>query len=57
MKLMGKLSWKGNKNLLLMIHGFSGYPENLSYLAEKIYTELKYSIKIPRLKGHKKQLE
>ena len=54
---MGELLWKGNKNLLLMVHGFSGYPENLSYLAKKIHAELKYSIKIPRLKGHKKPLE
>ncbi len=42
---------QGNKAILL-IHGFTGIPYEMKYLADKIYENTDYTIYVPRLPGH-----
>ncbi|MGM0409846.1 MAG: alpha/beta hydrolase [Bacillota bacterium] len=42
---------KGNKAILL-IHGFTGIPYEMKYLADNIYINTNYTIYVPRLPGH-----
>ncbi|TYB32176.1 MAG: alpha/beta fold hydrolase [Candidatus Mcinerneyibacterium aminivorans] len=53
-----EINYRNNsKNLILMVHGFSGYPGNLEYLAEKLNEALSYDILVPQLPGHTDKLE
>ncbi len=48
-----EIFFEGNKNhAILMIHGFTGIPHEMRYLAEKLYESTNYTIYIPRLPGH-----
>ncbi len=45
--------YKGNEEVaVLLIHGFTGTPNEMDYSARKIYQETNYTIYIPRLPGH-----
>jgi carboxylesterase len=41
-----------NNTAVLLIHGFTGYTDEMRYLAQRIFDECSYSVYIPRLPGH-----
>src|SRR6056297_1999556 len=41
-----------NKDLIILIHGYTGSPREMSELGHALYEEFNYSIIIPRLPGH-----
>lgn len=52
-----KIEYKNDsQNLILLVHGFSGYPRNSEYLAERLNETLKYDILVPQLPGHNQTL-
>jgi len=51
--LAEKVRLKGSKkDLVILIHGYTGSPREMSELGEALYNKFNYSIIIPRLPGH-----
>lgn len=44
--------YQGNNKAVLLIHGFTGSPHNMKYLAKRIYRETNFTVHVPRLPGH-----
>lgn len=43
---------KGNKKCFLLIHGYTGSPYEMMYIANGVHEELGWTVRIPRLPGH-----
>lgn len=43
---------KGNENCFLLIHGYTGSPYEMMYIAEGINKNLGWTVRVPRLPGH-----
>lgn len=44
-------TYDGGDTAVLLIHGFTGYPGDMTYLAEQLQQE-GYAVRVPRLPGH-----
>lgn len=44
-------NYQGGDTAILLIHGFTGYPGDMIYLAEQLHAE-GYTVRVPRLPGH-----
>lgn len=45
------LSYEAGERAVLLIHGFTGFPEDMRYLAEELYRS-GFTVRVPRLPGH-----
>lgn len=43
--------YEGGETAVLLLHGFTGYPGDMTYLAEQLHQE-GYTVRVPRLPGH-----
>jgi carboxylesterase len=44
-------TYQGGDTAVLLIHGFTGFPGDMTYLAEQLHRE-GYTVRVPRLPGH-----
>lgn len=44
--------YQGNNTAVLLVHGFTGTPDDMEYLAQKIHNETNFTVYVPRLPGH-----
>ena len=45
-------TFKGNEKCFLLIHGYTGSPYEMIYIAEGVNRELGWTVRVPRLPGH-----